>query len=85
MLRSPSRTGSRAATTPSPKASWQAATMASKSERPWSSLVMAMMRGMETRSHSCHRVIVEAWMSSPAGIAKTAASAARSPARSSPT
>ena len=46
---------------------------------------MAMMRGSPTPWHSSQSATVAGWISSPAGITNTAASAARSPARSSPT
>ena len=53
--------------------------MARKSARPWSSFVMAMMRGRPAFWHSSHNAMVAGWISSPAGITNTAASAARNP------
>ena len=71
--------------TPSPNASTQASTMSSNEARPWSSLVIAMIRGIATWAHSRQSATVVGSISSPAGTTNTAASAARSPARSSPT
>ena len=70
--------------TPSPKDSFSCSTTVSKSMWAASSLVSAITRGRLAAEHSSHR----AWAmpSTPsAATTKMAASAARMPARSSPT
>ncbi len=74
-----------AGTTFSPNSCWAWATTASKSARAWSSLVTTTARGMLTAAHSRHNAFVGSSTPSLAATTNIAASAARSPARSSPT
>ncbi len=74
----------------SPNASWQSASVLSKSARGWSSRVIATARGMPTLAHSSQSAAVAGSMPPSlvppsADTTKSAASAARRPARSSPT
>ena len=71
--------------TPSPNLSWASATEESKSAWPASSLVSAMIRGRLAALHSSHNACAAPSMPSAAEITKIAASAARMPARNSPT
>ena len=68
----------------SPNTRWQMAMVSSKSERGMSSLLTATMRGIPTAAHSCQSSAVAPSMPSAPEMTKMAASAARSPARSSP-
>jgi len=70
--------------TASPNASRQAFRVASNSARWWSILVMTTARGMPTAAHSSHSILVTPSIPSVAETAKSAESAARSPARRSP-
>src|SRR5450432_2307192 len=79
------RTGKYKGSTPFPKVAWQAPTTASKSARGESSLVMTTARGMPTFAHSSHSMRVAPSIPSTADITNIAASAARRPARRSPT
>ncbi len=79
------RLGSQAGSTPVPKARWHSSTAAVKSARAWSRWVIAMARGMPTSAHSVHSSPVAPSTPSTALTTNRAASAARRPARSSPT
>ena len=70
---------------PEPKCAWQSARVAAKSASRASSWVMTTARGIPTISHSCHSARLCASAPSAAETTKRAASAALSPARTSPT
>jgi hypothetical protein len=75
--------------TPAPNAVRAAAEVASMSARAWSQRVTTTARGIPTAAHSSHWAMVAASISPAwrcvAGTTNSAASAARRPARSSPT
>ena len=70
---------------PEPKWAWQSARVAAKSASRASSWVMTTARGIPTSAHSCQSARLDASAPSAAETTKRAASAALSPARTSPT
>ncbi len=70
---------------PDPKWAWQSSRVAAKSASRASSWVMTTARGIPTIEHSCHSARLCASAPSAAETTKRAASAALSPARTSPT
>ena len=81
----PSGWTGRASGCASPKTRRQVATVSSKSARACSRRVTAMARGIPTAEHSRHSILVASSTPSAPETTKRAASAALSPARTSPT
>ncbi len=78
------RTGRCSGSTPGPNSSWQVATVAAKSARGRSSLVITIARGVPAAAHSSHSRRVKPSTPSRALTTNRAASPPRRPARRSP-